>query len=192
VRLFLRLLLVCVGLGVVVSIGCPHAAGAEETSSGLFISSGAAAGTFSGVLTGSHLTLLADEAHGGTAFSGFTVTDGRDSGGGWSVTVSASRFTNSTFEGRDMAPDSLTMPRLAVQSADASCTAPPGDLRQAATVDTGGEGVVMASCTAAGQGMGTYIFSYADDRPWELAVPADTYAGVYTSVVTITVAPLAL
>jgi hypothetical protein len=84
------------------------------------------------------------------------------------------------------------MPRLAVESMDANCTAPPGRLHRAATIDTGGDGVVMVACTEHGQGMGTYLFSAADGEPWTLAVTADEYAGTYTSKVTTTIATLAL
>jgi hypothetical protein len=158
----------------------------------LCISSPPAAGSFSGQLTGMGLTLNADEAGGGTPFSGFVLTDSRGTGVGWYVTVTATRFENQTFPGKDIALDSLTMPRLAVESADASCTAPPGELHPDATVDTGGDGVVMAACTEHGQGMGTYIFTAAGGEPWTLAITADEYAGTYTSTVTTTVATLAL
>ena len=47
----------------------------------------------------------------------------------------------------------------------------------------------MAACTF-GQGMGTYDFMYT--APWTLAVPADAFAGTYTSTVTTTLATLSL
>ncbi len=188
-------LVVCVvGATVVLAISAPVPAEPEGTSPNgeLLIDSQLTAGSFAGVLTGTGFTLFADEADGGTPFSEFSVTDSRGTGLGWYVTVTATRFENQTLPGKDIALDSLTMPRLSVESADASSTALPGQLHAATTVDTGGEGVVVAACTEHGQGMGTYIFTAADGEPWALAVTADEYAGTYTSTVTITVATLAL
>jgi hypothetical protein len=76
----------------------------------LFIAEQLTAGSFAGSLTGMGLTLFADEAGGGTPFGGFSVTDSRDTGVGWCVTVTATRLENQTFPGKDIALDSLTMP----------------------------------------------------------------------------------
>ena len=149
-------------------------------------------GSFAGALTGRARVLVADEADGGTPFGEFSVTDTRDSGTGWSVTVSATRFANLTYSGKDLTLGSLTMPPLAVESTDASSTAPPDTLQQATTVDTGDGGVVVAACTQHGQGVGTYVFSAVGGEPWRLDIAADAYAGVYVSTATITVATLVL
>ncbi len=83
------------------------------------------------------------------------------------------------------------MPLLAVARADTGSSDVPGTLHAAATIDTGGAGVVMAACYANGQGMGTYDFT-ADHASWKLALTADEYAGTYSSTVTTTLATLAL
>jgi hypothetical protein len=84
------------------------------------------------------------------------------------------------------------MPRLAVPKADEASSDVPGTLYDAATIDTGGEGVVMVECDVHGQGMGTYDFTAAENQPWTLAITADEYAVTYYSTVTTTVATLAL
>ena len=167
------------GVCVVVAFGL--CAGVASADDGLSISAELAAGTFAGTLRGEGITLDASVAGGGTEFSGFSITDTRGTGVGWCVTMVATRFENATFPGRDLALDSLTMPKLAVAKADEQSSDVPGDLHAAAAIDTGGDGVVMAACSAHGQGMGTYDFTAADGVPWRLAVTADEYAGVYSA-----------
>jgi hypothetical protein len=132
------------------------------------------AGTFAGTLTGAALTLES------TDFGGFVVTDPRGTGGGWSITMSATQFSSGDHQ---IPTGSLQMPQLAVDGNTGSSD-DPGALR-AATVIDGGD-VVMANCTAAGQGMGIYTFSAADSAPWELSLAANQYAGTYNSTVTTT------
>lgn len=169
------------------------ASGSADPPEGeLTVSSDLVAGSFSGALNGDQHVLYADEAHGGSPFSGFSITDTRGTGVGWCVTVSATRLDNQSYPGKDLALNSLTMPRLAVEPADAGSSDPPDELHPAAAIDTGGDGVVMAACTEHGQGMGTYGFSAADGEPWRLVITAHDYSGVYTSTVTVTVSTLAL
>lgn len=166
--------------------------GVAFAAADLTISTELTAGTFAGTLNGLGFTLNANVAGGGTAFSGFSITDTRGTGVGWYVTMVATQFENATVAGKDLALDSLTMPELAVAKADEGSSAVPGTLHAAATIDTGGAGVVMAECDAHGQGMGTYDFTAAGSAPWKLAITADEYAGTYYSTVTTTVATLAL
>ena len=156
------------------------------------ISTELTAGTFVGILNGQGFTLNANEAGGGTAFSGFSIPDTRGTGVGWYVTMVATQFENATVAGKDIALDSLTMTELAVAKADEGSSEVPGTLHAAATIDTGGAGVVMAECDAHGQGMGTYDFTAAGSVPWKLAITADEYAGTYYSTVATTVATVAL
>ena len=106
--------------------------------------------------------------------------------------MQATVFDNATVAGKDLVANSLTMPLLAVAKADAGSSDVPGTLHAAATIDTGVAGVVMAACSANGQGMGTYDFTAAESVPWKLALTADEYAGTYNSTVTTTLATLAL
>jgi hypothetical protein len=167
---------------------------AELTGGTLNISTELAAGTFAGTLTGAAQTLDASVAGTGTAFSGFSINDPRGTGAGWTVTMLATQFVNGAVRTAtdDIALNSLTMPLLAVAMADAGSSALPGTLHAAATIDTGDAGVVMAACSAFGQGMGTYDFTAAESAPWELALTADEYAGTYSSTVTTTLATASL
>ena len=184
------LLLVCECLsGSVLAASLFQPSGA--LANGLAVSESLTAGSFGGVLTGQRQVLIADEEHGGTPFGGFSITDSRGTGVGWYVTVSATRFANQTRPGEYLASNSLTMPRLKVDSIDSSSTVP-DTLGTAATIDNGGAGVVVATCAERGQGMGTYRFTSADGAPWELVVRSEDYAGVYVATVTITVTTLAL
>jgi hypothetical protein len=182
------LLLLC--LAAAVTFGAAASAVPCVAAGSLAVSSGLSAGSFAGVLTGATQTLYADAAYGGTPFSGFSVTDDRETGTGWAITVSATPFENVDYPGERLDPGSLVMPRLSVASADASCTAPPGELHDAAAVDAGG--VVMVSCTEHGQGMGTYLFTAAGDTPWSLTIGPDAFKGAYMCTVTLTISPLSL
>lgn len=164
----------------------------EARAGDVYLSRHLVPGSFGATLSGHWQVLYAAESDGGTPFGDFAVTDDRGTGTGWCVSVSATRFENRTYPGKNLPFDSLTMPRLKVVSFDASATAPPGEFRAAATVDNDDGGVVMVSCTDHGQGMGTYDFAAANDDPWELIVRPDTYEGVYTSTITVTVSPLSL
>lgn len=167
---------------------------AELTGGTLSVSTELTAGTFAVTMTGLTQTLDASVAGGGSVFSGFSICDPRGTGVGWSVTMVASQFANQEegFDGKDIALDSLTMPKLAVAKADTDSSDVPGTLHDAATIDTGGAGVVMAACSAFGQGMGTYNFTADSGTPWKLAITADEFAGTYQSTITTTLATLAL
>lgn len=125
----------------------------------------------------------------GAGSSRFTVVDARGTGTGWQVSMKATPFANATVPGRDLAQDSFVAPLYRVEKGEGTASGLPGELRSA-TIDNE-SGAVVAACTAAGQGMGAYEFT-ADPGSWKLHVSAHDYAGVYTSVVTVTVAPLAL
>jgi hypothetical protein len=125
----------------------------------------------------------------GAGSSQFTVVDARGTGSGWQVTMKATPFVNATVPGKHLPPDSFVAPQFHVVKGDATSSALPGELR-AAPIDNE-SGAVVASCTATGQGMGAYEFT-AGPGSWKLHVSAHDCAGVYTSVVTVTVAPRAL
>jgi hypothetical protein len=157
----------------------------------LNISTAMTTGTFVGTLNGAAQTLTADNASAGTPFSGFSINDATGSGLGWTVTMQATQFSNTTTDtasssyGKTLADNSLTMPLLTV-SGNIGSSAVPSSLTAAAKIDNA-PGVVMVTA-AAGEGMGTYDFSAAAAAPWTLSVPANTYVGTYTSTVTTTLA----
>jgi hypothetical protein len=163
------------------------------TGGDLSISQTLTAGAFAGTLSGAAQSLSAAPADGGTAFSGFQISDARGSGVGWNVTVSAGQLVSSDGSGHVFALGSLTMAALVVAGA-ADSSAVPGTLHGAAAIDNSADGstggVVMAATSAFAQGMGTYDFTNV--APWTLAVPAGAYAGTYSSTVTTTLATLGL
>ena len=158
---------------------------ATLTAGNLSITQALTAGTFTGTLNGAPQTLSS------TTFSGFNTQDARGSGSGWNVTVVASQLINADASGHNFALGSLTMPQLTVLG-ETNSSAVPGTLHAAAAIDNSADGatggVVMAATSAFGQGMGTYDFANA--APWTLAVPANAFAGTYTSTVTTTLASL--
>ena len=166
---------------------------ATLTAGNLSITRALTAGTFAGTLTGLPQSLAADASGRGSAFGGFQVRDARGLGAGWNVTVVASQLVNADASGHNFALGSLTMPQLAVLG-ETNSSAVPGTLHAAAAIDNSADGasggVVMAATSVFGQGMGTYDFTIA--ASWTLAVPANAFAGTYTSTVTTTLAATAL
>jgi hypothetical protein len=136
-------------------------ASAQLTGGSLRISTPLHAGSFVGDLDGRSHEL------DGVGFGGFAVEDQRGTGVGWQVTMVASQFHNENVPGKGLALGSLRMPVLTVSKADAGSSGVPGLLNGAAAIDTGGFGVVVASCSAAGQGMGSYNFETGRRRALE-------------------------
>lgn len=119
----------------------------------------------------------------------FTVTDGRATGAGWNVTISATQFaeweTAAYIAGGKLLPaSSLTMPALTVAKDDPSSSAVPSITAGPYTIDSG-SAVKLASADADGTGMGSYIFSQSG--PLSLSVPASAFAKLYRSDVTVSV-----
>ena len=159
---------------------------ARLTNGSLCISTPLHAGSFACDLTGRSREL------DGVGFGGFEVEDQRGTGVGWQVTMVASQFSNEDRPGKGLALGSLRMPVLTVSKTDAGSSGVPSLLTGPAAIDTGGAGVVVASCSAAGQGMGSYSFQTSNGSRWKLAVTSDEYAGGYKSTITTTLASLAL
>jgi hypothetical protein len=110
----------------------------------------------------------------------FTVTDSRGAGAGWNVTVQASQFTS----GSHMLPlGSISMPQPSVVKGTPQSTGLPTILTGPWAIDSAGA-IKIASAAADGSGQGSYIFTTG---LLTLSVPANTYAGTYTSTVTVSV-----
>ena len=110
----------------------------------------------------------------------FTVNDSRGNGVGWNVTVQASQFTN----GSRMLPlGSISMPQPSVAKGTPQSTALPTIFAGPYLID-GVSSIKIASAASDGSGQGSYVFT---PGPLTLSVPAKTYAGTYTSTVTVSV-----
>jgi hypothetical protein len=108
----------------------------------------------------------------------FSVADLTGTGAGWNVTAQASQFDNGDH---DLATGSLTMSAPTVASPD-TLSADPSITAGPYTIDAGS--AVKIASAAVDTGMGEYDFSATT---LTLALPADVYAGTYTSTVTISV-----
>jgi hypothetical protein len=115
------------------------------------------------------------------ALDTFSVDDLRGTGAGWRVTLQASPFTSGTTPTRTLAAGSLTMPAPSVSSPDTLSGDPtiaPGPY----SLDT--VTATTVANAAVDTGMGSYAFSAST---MTLALPANVYAGAYTSTVTVSV-----
>jgi hypothetical protein len=110
----------------------------------------------------------------------FSVSDLRGTGAGWHVIAQASAFSTSSGTIRTLAAGSLSTPALTVASPSTGSADP--------TMATGpyvlDNGALQIASAALDTGMGTYDFSAAT---LTLALPADVFAGTYSSTITISV-----
>jgi len=114
----------------------------------------------------------------------FRVSDPRGTGAGWHVTMQASQFNSGS---KTLALNSLTVAKPSVAAVDENNALLVPTLAGAATYAVDAGAAVDVASAAADKGLGLYDFTYATDA-LELSLPADVYAGTYTSTVTLTVA----
>jgi hypothetical protein len=112
----------------------------------------------------------------------FTVTDARGTGDGWYVTVQAGQLS---MTGHTLPVDSISMsiPAPGVAKMDNTSSTAPSITGGSYTIDHA-SAVTVASAMTSGAGMGSYIFT---PGALTLSIPANAYAGTYTSTVTVSV-----
>jgi hypothetical protein len=110
----------------------------------------------------------------------FTVTDSRGTGVGWNVTVQATQFT---MTGHTLPMNSISMPAPTVAKIDATSGNTPSITTGPYLIDNA-SAVKITSAAADGTGMGSYTFT---PGALTLSIPANAYAGTYTSTVTVSV-----
>ena len=143
---------------------------ATVSAGSLSISNPAAANFAGRSITGTDQTTTA-------ALDAFSVSDLRGSGAGWHTTAQASTFTGVSH---NLAAGSLSMSEPTV-AANGTTSPDPEVTEGPYTIDNG---AVPFASAATNEGMGTYDFSATT---LTLALPADVYADVYASTVTISV-----
>ena len=111
--------------------------------------------------------------------STFSVNDARGSGAGWNVTVQATQFT---MTGHTLPMGSIAMPAPTVAKADATSNAVPSITAGPYVIDSAS--AVKISSAAVDSGMGSYNFTSGN---LTLTIPANAYAGTYSSTVTVSV-----
>lgn len=112
------------------------------------------------------------------------LTDARGTGDGWNVSLEASQFAHGTIVGEKLPLDSLTLGTVSIAEKEGVT----GSTAVAGIDILGGKidnvaGVVILNAPV-NEGMGTYTVSM-EDMTLTLK-PATTYAGTYTSTVTMT------
>ncbi len=159
----------------------PSAFAADDTSvtvtGGSFSITNPLAGDFLGrSITGAAQTTTASLAT-------FSVSDLTGAGAGWTVTAQATPFEDDADALNVLDVGSLSMSLPTVTSPD---TESPDPTVEAApyVIDTGASAVLIATADV-NEGMGTYVFSATT---LTLALPADVFAGTYTSTVTVSAA----
>lgn len=109
------------------------------------------------------------------ALDAYSVSDLRGSGAGWHVTAQASTFTGVSH---NLAVGSLLMSAPTV-AANGTSSPDPSVIIDPVVIDNGATPI---SSAALNEGMGTYDYSATT---LTLALPANVYADVYASTVTI-------
>jgi putative surface cell wall-binding protein len=120
-----------------------------------------------------------------TSYSlGLTVIDPRGTGGGWNLTITSTTFTTGTHSLSTMASNINAVPVVACTSGS-TCTSPtngityPLGVPAAATAPTG----VKFFDAAANTGMGSFSITPIIT----VSIPANTFAGSYSSTVSVAI-----
>jgi hypothetical protein len=139
-----------------------------------FINSTPGSVSFSGTLTGADQTLTTPQA--------FDVGDATGSGAGWNVTATSTTFTTGTHTLATGATTVTSAPTLACD-AGATCTLATNSTSYPYSLPAAGTAPTATKLidTSANTGMGNQTAT----PTWHLAIPANTFAGTYTSTWTL-------
>ncbi|MEM7331899.1 MAG: WxL domain-containing protein [Chloroflexota bacterium] len=111
------------------------------------------------------------------------VQDLRGSGAGWHLEVTSTTFTNGT---NDLPTTAMSITGVTTSCDGTTCTDPTNGNSYSITVPAGATAPTAVEFfdAATNTGMGDFTIT----PTFELAVPATTYAGTYTSTITLTIA----
>lgn len=148
----------------------------------------------SGTVTGGDLTMSASDAPSFSAVTldganktqtdsiDISVNDARGSGAGWALSITSTTFA--TAGGKTLPNTALAITGVTSACDQGTCTAPTNGVGYNLTVpaDTVAPTAVEFFEAAVDTGMGDFTITPA----FQLSIPANTYAGAYSSTVTIT------
>jgi hypothetical protein len=111
-----------------------------------------------------------------------TVTDATGSGAGWNFTVTSTTFTTGGGSPHTLADNASTMTAVtAFCAASTTCTNPSNSIGYPMTLPGASATAVKMFNAAANTGMGKFTVTPSVS----IAIPASTYAGTYTSTLTL-------
>ena len=123
----------------------------------------------------------ADQTVSDTDVTNWSAADSTGTGAGWHINISAANFIK-----QGDATKTIAVANFKVRVTDANITLVDGNTKPTSSITayTSLSGTAQALMSAAsGNGMGNY--TYVPD--FQLTIPAETYAGTYTSVVTVAI-----
>lgn len=146
------------------------------TGSPLVLTLGAAP-TFSATLDGSNKTP--------TFTVPMTMDDSTGTGAGWNVTLTSTQFSTGGATPRTLAADASTITAATASCvAGATCTAPDNAIGYPLTVPAAGVAPAAVKIFNASLDMGMGKFDLSPSV--SVSIPANTYAGTYSSILTVT------
>ncbi|HEX5501163.1 MAG TPA: WxL domain-containing protein [Thermomicrobiales bacterium] len=114
-----------------------------------------------------------------------TATDPTGTGAGWNLTITSTAFSTGGATPRTLATGASTITTASSSCAQGTCTAPTNAITYPLTVPAGATAptAVKFFNAAANSGMGQFTVT----PTVSVSLPANTYAGTYTSTVTLAI-----
>lgn len=168
-------------LAVAVALALPASAlGAEAETTGT-IEGGSlslttsAAPTFSATLDGTNQTPTYELP--------MTLQDSTGTGSGWNVTVTSTEFTTGGESPHTLSTEASSVSSMVSECAEGTCTAPTNSVTYPLSVPAGATApeAVKLFNAAEETGLGKFLLTPTTS----VSVPANTYAGTYTSTITL-------
>jgi hypothetical protein len=114
-----------------------------------------------------------------------TVNDATGSGNGWNVTITSTTFTTGGGSPHLLSTSASTATGVSSSCASGTCTSPTNSISYNLAVPAGSSAPTPVKLfnAAANSGLGNFTVTPSV----QVAIPANTYAGTYTSTVTLAV-----
>ena len=167
------------------AIGGSAIAAFADSSTGATVAVNAGTLTESGPASVSATAVTLNGSDQTTTYSlGLTVTEARGSGAGWNLTITSTTFTAGTHSLSTTASSIIAVPTVSC-NAGSSCTNPTNSITNPLGVPAGtiAPAAVKFFNAAANTGMGKFTIT----PTVTISIPANTFAGSYTSTVSVAV-----